>query len=50
MSPYMKRRASKGAMMSTPTKKPVRSAVELDRAAKKECPFRDLNPKKILFS
>ena len=46
LSPTLnKRRSSKtGVMMSTPTKKPVRN-VEIEMAAKKEDPFRDLKPK-----
>lgn len=47
-SPQLRKRASKGGVMTTPTKKPVRQA-ELEGAAKKECPFRDLEPRRSLF-
>lgn len=48
VSPEMKRRISKSGVMSTPTKKPVRT-VDLELAARKENPFRDLESKRNLF-
>ena len=48
LSPQLKKRVSKSGIMTTPTKKPVRNA-ELEGAAKKECPFRDLEPRRSLF-
>ena len=45
-SPYLRKRTSK--MQTTPMKKPVRSA-ELERAAKKEEPFRELDVRRNIF-
>jgi hypothetical protein len=49
MSPQLKRRNTKNAMMSTPAKKTTRTADDLEKAAKKECPFRDLQSRRNLF-
>jgi len=44
-----KRRSSKVGVMSTPTKKPVsRNPEVVEMAARKEDPFRDLEPKREL--
>lgn len=44
-----KKRSSKMGVMSTPTKKPVRNA-ELERAARKEQPFRNVDLNRHLFA
>ena len=43
-----KRRSSKVGVMSTPTKKPVSRNSAVEMAARKEDPFRDLEPKREL--
>lgn len=44
----MKLKNTRLGIMTTPTKKPVRKE-DLELAAKKECPFRELDPKRNLF-
>ena len=50
MSPCLgRKKPSKMGVLSTPTKKPVRHS-EIERAAKKEEPYRELNLKKNIFA
>lgn len=50
MSPCLTRKkTSKTAVLSTPTKKPVRS-LEIEMAAKKEEPFREMQLRKNIFA
>ena len=50
MSPCLTRKkTSKTAVLSTPTKKPVRS-LEIERAAKKEEPFREMQLRNNIFA